>query len=136
MGAELEFRGCVDARNFAVYFVTLHVMLHKACNLGWISGLAKTESNQAGVTNLQYADDTILFPEANEGQLAILRLILLLFEGITGLSINYHKSHMYPLNVDAADATRWAMAMGCQVMELPITYLGVPIRGGTPRRAD
>jgi hypothetical protein len=83
-------------------------MFHKAAAMGLISGLAKANTNQTGVINLQYADDTILFLEADERQIAFLRLILLLFEGITGLSINYQKSGLYPINVNDEDASRWA----------------------------
>ncbi|CAN4092707.1 unnamed protein product [Withania somnifera] len=49
------------------------------------------------VTHLQYADDTLVFCDA-EGQLLILRLILVLFEGISVLHINWRKSMLFPIN--------------------------------------
>lgn len=47
-----------------------------------------SNSNMEVITHLLYADDTLIFCDANEGQLVILRSILVLFEGVSGLHIN------------------------------------------------
>ena len=50
------------------------------------------------VTHLQYEDDTLIFCDVNKGQLLVLRSILVLFEGVSGLHINWRKSQLYPIN--------------------------------------
>ena len=44
------------------------------------------------MTHLQYADDTLILCDAEEDQLKTLWVILVLFEGISGLLINWRKS--------------------------------------------
>ena len=44
------------------------------------------------VTHLQYVDNTLIFCDAEGGQVLILRSILLLFEGFSGLHISGRKS--------------------------------------------
>ena len=48
---------------------------------------------------VQYADDTLLFLNADKGQLGALKSVLYSFSEATGLQINFHKSSMYPINV-------------------------------------
>ena len=46
----------------------------------------------AGTKILQYADDALVFIRAEKSYCAILKTILLCFELISGLAINFHKS--------------------------------------------
>ena len=74
------------------------------------------------VTHLQYADNTLIFCDANEGHLLVLRSILLLFEGVPGLHINWRKSQLYPINnVSNMDKLSWIL--GAEVGSLPTIYL-------------
>ena len=50
------------------------------------------------VTHLQYVDDTLFFCGSEEEQLTYLTLILVLFEGISELHINWRKCFLYPIN--------------------------------------
>ena len=45
-----------------------------------------------GVSILQYADDTIIFMEHDLAKARNMKLVLCLFEQLTGLKINFHKS--------------------------------------------
>ncbi|WMV13963.1 hypothetical protein MTR67_007348 [Solanum verrucosum] len=57
----------------------------KAANLrGWLRGfdVAREGTERLEVTHLQYADDTLIFCDAEEEQLKYLRVILVLFEGV------------------------------------------------------
>ncbi|XP_060190805.1 secreted RxLR effector protein 78-like [Lycium barbarum] len=67
---------------------------------GWINGfeVARAGNESLEVTHLQYADDTLIFCDAEEERLRFLRMILVLFEGIYGLHINWRKSFLYPIN--------------------------------------
>ena len=60
-------------------------------------------SNRVGcaleITHLQYANDTLIFCDANKEQLRMLRVIFILFEAISGFHINWNKTFLYPVNV-------------------------------------
>ena len=76
------------------------------------------------VTHLQYADDTLIFCDANEGQLLVLRSILALFEGVSGLHINWRKSQLYPIN-NVSNMEELSWILGGEVGSLPTIYLGM-----------
>ncbi|XP_073355472.1 uncharacterized protein [Aegilops tauschii subsp. strangulata] len=59
---------------------------------------------------VQYAHDTLLFVSADTAQ----------------LEINFHKSSMYPINVETTVASALATQFGCQLGSMPFTYLGLP----------
>ena len=48
-----------------------------------------------GLSILQYADDTIIFLEHDLQQVKNLKLILFVFEKLSGLKINFHKSELF-----------------------------------------
>ena len=48
-----------------------------------------------GVSILQYADDTILFMVHDLAKVRNMKLVLCLFEQLTGLKINFHKSELF-----------------------------------------
>ena len=60
--------------------------------------IARKGRDNLEVTNLQYADDTLIFCDADEEQIKILRVILIPFEGMSGLHTNWEKSFLYPNN--------------------------------------
>ena len=49
------------------------------------------------VSHLLFADDTILFCDANEEQILHVRMLLLCFEAVIGLKVNALKSEMVPI---------------------------------------
>jgi hypothetical protein len=50
-----------------------------------------------GLSILQYADDTILFLEHDIAKAVNMKLILSIFEQLSGLKINFHKSEIFSL---------------------------------------
>ncbi|KAF3625390.1 1-deoxy-D-xylulose-5-phosphate synthase [Capsicum annuum] len=74
----------------------LNNMIKTASNNGWLRGfeVARAGRESLKITHLQYVDDTLIFCDAGEDQLEILRPILMLFEGISGLHVNWRKSFL------------------------------------------
>ncbi|KAK6796557.1 hypothetical protein RDI58_004258 [Solanum bulbocastanum] len=103
-------------------------MLKTARENLWLKGFKI--SNRVGceleITHLQYADDTLIFCDANKEQLRMLRVIFILFEAVSGLHINWNKSFLYPVNV-VPDLSSLAGTLGGRIGDLPTTYLGMPL---------
>uniref|UniRef100_A0A0V0IY30 Putative ovule protein n=1 Tax=Solanum chacoense TaxID=4108 RepID=A0A0V0IY30_SOLCH len=106
----------------------LNSMVKVAITNGWIRGfeVAKNNNQRMEITHLQYADDTLIFCGEEEEQLKYLRVILILFEAISGLHINWRKSHIYPIN-HVPDMELLAIILGGEVGNLPTVYLGMPL---------
>ena len=51
------------------------------------------------VFHLLFADDTLIFCEADLDQILLLRMILIWFEAVSGLKINLGKSELVPVGV-------------------------------------
>lgn len=71
---------------------------------------------------IQYADDTLLFMQADSRQLICLKGLLENFAQSTGLRVNYKKSCMIPINVSDERMTNLTAVFGCQIGTLPFTY--------------
>jgi hypothetical protein len=64
---------------------------------------------------IQCANDTLLIMPAEEEQLSHLQTILQDFASSPGLRVNFAKSSIIPINVDANKTTILAQVFGCQV---------------------
>ncbi|WMV37954.1 hypothetical protein MTR67_031339 [Solanum verrucosum] len=106
----------------------LNNMIKTAKTNRWITGFEVSTNNERSleVTHLKYADDTLIFCDADEEQLRYLRVILVLFEGMSGLHINWGKSHLYPINL-VSNMELLASVIGGEVGALPAIYLGMPL---------
>jgi hypothetical protein len=85
---------------------------------------------------LQYADDTILFAENNVDKARNLKMVLTCFEHVSGMVINYSKSELIPINMDAEETTPFADISECKVGDFPIKYLGIPLHHEKLKRED
>ena len=119
---------------FVIGMEALSCLLKRAVEGNFISG-CRFEGRDGGeivISHLLYADDTIIFCDANAEQLMYLRWTLMWFEAFSGLKINLHKSEIIPLGrVDNVEEL--AAELGCGVGSLPTKYLGLPL--GAPHRA-
>ncbi|XP_026450690.1 uncharacterized protein LOC113350786 [Papaver somniferum] len=66
------------------------------------------------------------FTNANIEQVKNLRLILLSFELLTGLKINFSKSQIFGVGFDG-DLSQFCDILGCYSCMLPTIYLGLPL---------
>jgi hypothetical protein len=85
----------------------LATLMKKARGAGLIRGLVP-ELVEGGLTHLQYADDTMICLETNEGSIANTKFLLYCFENMSGLKINYHKSEVMVLGVSGDESARIA----------------------------
>lgn len=110
--------------NFAADCLTR--MVHNAQNSGLITGLAANLIPK-GVAILQYADDTIICIEDDIEKARNVKLLLYIYEAMSGLKINFLKSEIVMVNGDNNIAQQYADIFNCQVGLFPIRYLGVPV---------
>ena len=76
-------------------------MLDKAINEGRMSGFSvgNLGGRSLAVSHLLFANDTLIFCDADLDQILILHMILIWFEAIFGLKINLGKSELVPIGV-------------------------------------
>jgi hypothetical protein len=74
-------------------------MLVKAAMRWYISGFMNSLSLE-GVISLQYADDTLIFLNHDYDAVCYLKWVMVYFEQLSGMKINYHKSDLTPVNLD------------------------------------
>jgi retron-type reverse transcriptase len=120
-------------------FVLAADLLQSIINRAYNQGLFKLPLPNRDVNHfpiIQYADDTLLFMQADARQLFCLKALLQSFAQSTGLKVNYHKSCLIPINVDALKVTQLSSLFGCTVGTLPFTYLGLPLGTTKPLVKD
>lgn len=66
----------------------------------------------------------------------IIKLLFQLFEGLSGLSMNYQKTCMFSSRIRQKSHTSLAEMVYCASGTLPLTYLGIPISGKRPQKQD
>lgn len=76
------------------------------------------------IMHYQYADDTILFVKNEFYQIHNHKIILSLFQTITGMSINYSKIHVYHPKNDSSKLDLARDILECQQGSTPFKYLG------------
>jgi hypothetical protein len=107
----------------------------KTARKGLISGLLDG-LRPRGVVSLQYADDTLLFSSTEDRCIRNLKGVLKLFERVSGMRINFHKSECIPFNVDESITHEIAHILSCPIGQLPMKYLGVPLHFDRLRREE
>jgi hypothetical protein len=80
-----------------------------------------------GLTHLQYVDDTLILIQGSDEEIANLKFLLMCFEDMSGLKINYHKSEVIVMGTTAARKHQVADRLNCKLGSFPFIYLGLPI---------
>ncbi|PNX58080.1 ribonuclease H, partial [Trifolium pratense] len=96
-------------------------------------GYSLGESDPISVTHLQFADDTLLMGAKSWANVWALRALLVLFETMSGLKVNFNKSMLVGVNIPESWLCEASSALCCKVEKIPFIYLGLPI-GGDSRR--
>ncbi|GMI84693.1 hypothetical protein HRI_002138600 [Hibiscus trionum] len=112
-------QGCsLSPMLFNIVGEALSQLLNKAVELGVFKGV-KIGSSDMEISHIQFADDLVLFIEAEEAMVRQVKRVLKIFELAAGLSINEAKSKLYGVNVDDDSIRRMAEAInwgwGCHI---------------------
>jgi hypothetical protein len=113
----------------------LAAILSRVCMAGHIRGVV-SHLIPGGVSHLQYTDDTLIMIEPSDEGIANLKLLLLCFENMSGLKINFDKSEVLVMGVTAREQRRVASMLNCKLGQFPIKYLGLPVSDKALRVSD
>ena len=112
---------------FVIVMETLSRLMDRATIGGYISGFAVDSGiDPLVVSHLLFADNTLIFCNADQAQIAHLRAVFSWFEAILGLKVNLAKSEMVLVGV-VPNLGSLVELMGCNIISLPMTYLGLPL---------
>ena len=112
----------------------LSQLLSCARNGGFISGFRVGGRGREGliVSHLLFADDTLIFCDADANQLQYLSWTFMWFEAISGLKVNLSKMEAILVG-EGIPMETLASVLGCKIGSLPTSYLGLPL--GAPYKA-
>ena len=85
------------------------------------------------VSHLQFANNTLLIGVKSWANLRAMKAVLLLFESVSGLKVNFHKSMLFGVNVNDSWLHEAVVVMHCKHGRILFLYLGLPI-GDDPRK--
>jgi hypothetical protein len=111
---------------FNIVVDMLAILIKRAKAEGQVEGLVPNLVDD-GLSILQYADDTLLFLEHDLDKAENMKLLLLAFEQVSGLKINYHKSELFCFGQAAKVEDQYQHLFGCKKGEYPFKYLGIPM---------
>ena len=112
----------------------LSQLLSCARNEGFISSFRVRGRGKEGliVFHLLFANDTLIFCDAEVDQLQYLSWTFMWFEAISGLKVNLSKTEAFLVGEDIPMETL-ALVLGCKIGSFPTTYLGLPL--GVPYKS-
>ena len=119
---------------FVLGMEALSYLINRAVRGGFLTGCRLRDRGGSGiqVSHLLFADDTLVFCEDSQEQMAILSCLLMWFDAISDLSINLNKSEILSMGrVENVEVL--ASELGCKVGSLPSTFLGLPL--GAPHKS-
>jgi hypothetical protein len=101
-------------------------MLGAFSSRGLISGFSvgSSESDRVIVSHLLFADDTLIFCGATTSQIRHIGALLVCFEAVAGLKVNFSKSALVPVG-PLDNVGQLAGLLGCRSSEVPLKYLGL-----------
>ncbi|MCI24151.1 RNA-directed DNA polymerase (Reverse transcriptase), partial [Trifolium medium] len=111
----------------------LNVMIRAVVQSNIFTGYSIDSVSPNVASHLQFADDTLLLGVKSWANVRALRAVLVLFEAIYGLKVNFHKSMLVGVNIAASWLSEAAAVLSYVVGKVPFMYIGLPI-GSDPRR--
>ena len=95
---------------------------------GRLSGFSvgNSKGRSLAMSHLLFADDTLIFYDADLDQILILRTILIWFEVVSGLKINLGKCELVLVGI-VHNIDLLLNVLGCKLGSLAMKYLGLPL---------
>jgi len=110
-----------------------NVIMNKVVGAQLFHGYRIGRGNEVNITHLQFADDTIIIGDKSWLNVRTMRAVLLLFEDVSGLKVNFNKSMLTDINISDSWLSEAALVIKCRRGSIPFIYLGLPI-GGSPTK--
>lgn len=107
-------------------------MMKTSLDMNLIQGL-KVAQSQVSISHLKFPDDTLTFCPAKRRILSNIRRLLDCFQLLSCLNINFSKSGLIVLGKERDWGEQMAVKLGCQLVQLPIPYLGIPLGANTTK---
>jgi hypothetical protein len=104
----------------------LAILIKWAKEVGQINGIIPHLVDD-GLSILQYTDDTIIFLDHDLEQAKNMKLLLIVFEQLSGLKINFHKREIFYYGGAKEFEDDYMELFGCNAGEYPFRYLGIPM---------
>jgi len=111
------------------------VLMLSIIEAGLFRGYYVGRDNGLCLSHLQFADDTLIIGEKRWSNVRSIRAVLLIFEQVSGLKVNFNKSLLTSVNVSNSWLHEAALVLHCSVGTFPFVCLGLPI-GGDPQKLD
>ncbi|GAU25959.1 hypothetical protein TSUD_373600 [Trifolium subterraneum] len=111
----------------------LSVLMKTMVERNLFTGYSVGKREPLSISHLQFADDTLLLGVKSWANVRALRAVLVLFESMSGLKVNFNKSMLVGVNIPDSWLGEAASALRCKVGTIPFIYLGLSV-GGDPRR--
>ena len=99
--------------------------MRKVIHNNWLTGF-RIMKGDLEICHLLYADDTIIFCEATKEQVTYVIVILVVYEVVSGIKVNWRKSSIFPIK-EVMNVQSLASVLEREVGMLPTMYLGMPL---------
>jgi hypothetical protein len=98
-------------------------MVVKASSKGLVKGRLD-QFMPPEILTMQYIDDTLMFYAYDNKALRNLKCVSMLFESVSRMRINFHKSEIIPIKLEGERIHEIAHILNCPVRAFPFKYLG------------
>lgn len=120
--------------HFVIVAEALNILMERANQLRLITCLS-WDNATLEATHLQFADDAVIFCDANLVLVDNLKHILKWFELLSGLKINNDKCEFVGVHLEQSQLASLAKKFGCEIGKLPTKYLGLRSCLGLPKKS-
>jgi hypothetical protein len=87
------------------------------------------------ISQLRFADDTLIMGEKSWANISAIKALLILFELVLGLKFNFQKNMLVGVNVDDFWLLDASLVVNCKIDHIAFMYIGLSI-GGNPHRCS
>ncbi|XP_024626512.1 uncharacterized protein [Medicago truncatula] len=105
----------------------LNVLMKAVVDSQLFTGYCFGALNGLSVSHFQFAEDTLLLGKKNWANVRALRAVLVLFESVSGLKVNFNKSMLSGINISDSWLGAAATVLNCRMGRVPFMYLGLPV---------